>query len=170
MISLAWKERAIPLYWKILTHKGASNLTEEKAVIRPVIKLLKCQKITITADRQFHSIFRSHWLKKYQKQDVYFVFIQKKSTIIKRGKKYCKLSELKVNIGENKLFFNKKITKVLKVRTYNLLNYKKQKYRQKSVLDKWYIFSKLSSPEKSKKIQSHRMGIEAMFKDYKTGG
>ena len=37
MISLAWKKRAIPLYWKILTHKGASNLTEQKAVIRPVI-------------------------------------------------------------------------------------------------------------------------------------
>ena len=51
MISLAWKKRAIPLYWKILTHKGASNLTEQKAVIRPVIKLLKCQKITMTADR-----------------------------------------------------------------------------------------------------------------------
>ena len=39
------------MYWKILTHKGASNLTEQKAVICPVIKLLKCQKITMTADR-----------------------------------------------------------------------------------------------------------------------
>ena len=55
MISLAWKKRAIPLYWKILTHKGASNLTEQKAVIRPVIRLLKGQKIIITADREFHS-------------------------------------------------------------------------------------------------------------------
>ena len=80
MISLAWKKRAIPLYWKILTHKGASNLTEQKAVIRPVLRLLKGQKIIITADREFHSIFLSHWLKKYQKQDVYFVFRQKKST------------------------------------------------------------------------------------------
>ena len=91
-------------------------------------------------------------MKKYQKQDVYFVFIQKKLTIIKRGKKYCKLSELKVNIGETKLLFNKKITKVLKVRTYNLLNYKKHKYRQKSVVDKWYILTNLSSPKKIKKI------------------
>jgi hypothetical protein len=41
MISLAWKKRSIRLYWKILTHKGASNLTEQKAVIRPVIRLLK---------------------------------------------------------------------------------------------------------------------------------
>ena len=92
MISLAWKKRAIPLYWKILTHKGASNLIEQKAVIPPVIRLLKGQKNIITADREFHSIFLSHWLKKYQKLDVYFVFRQKKSTMIKRGEKYCKLS------------------------------------------------------------------------------
>ena len=57
MISLAWKKRGIPLYWKILTHKVASNLTEQKAVIHPVIRLLKGQKIIITVDREFHSIF-----------------------------------------------------------------------------------------------------------------
>ena len=48
--------------------------------------------------------------------------------------------------------------------------YKKPKYRQTSVVEKWYILSNLSSPEKIKKIYSQRMGIEAMFKDYKTGG
>ena len=92
MITVAWKKRALPIYWKILSHKGASNLTEQKAVIRPVIRLLKCQKIMMTADREFHSIFLSHWLKKYHKQDLYFVFRQKKTAIIKRGKKYCKVS------------------------------------------------------------------------------
>ena len=56
MISLAWKKRTIPSYWKILTHKGASNLTKQKVVIRLVIKLLKGQKIMITGDREFHSI------------------------------------------------------------------------------------------------------------------
>ncbi|MDE5123649.1 MAG: transposase, partial [Trichodesmium sp. St19_bin1] len=101
---------------------------------------------------------------------VYFVFRQKKSTMIKRGKKYFNLSELKVHVCETKLFLNKKITKILKVKTYNLLVYKKQKYRQKSLLDKWYVLSNLSSPEKIKKIYSQRIGIEAMFKDYKTGG
>ena len=39
-----------------------------------------------------------------------------------------------------------------------------------SPVDKWYILSNLSSPEKIKKIYSQKMGIEAMFKDYKTGG
>ena len=84
--------------------------------------------------------------------------------------KYCKISELKVNVGEAKLFLNQKITKILKVGTYNLLAYKKQKYRQKSVLEKWYILSNLSSARKIQKIYSQRMGIEAMFKDYKSGG
>ena len=170
MISVAWKKRALPIHWKILTHKGASNLTEQKAVIRPVIRLLKGQKIILTADREFHSIFLCHWLKKYQKKDVYFVLRQKKLTMIKRGIKYCKLSELPANVGECKLFFNQKITKILRVGTYNLLIYKKQKYRDKSVSEKWYILTNLSSPEQIKKIYSQRMGIEAMFKDYKTGG
>ena len=90
--------------------------------------------------------------------------------MIKRGKKYCKLSSLKVNVGESNLLLNQKITNFLNVKIYNLLNYKKQKYRQKSVLEKWYILTNLSSLEKLKKIYSQRMGIEAMFKDYKTGG
>ena len=33
--------------------------------------------------------------------------------MIKRGKKYCNLSELKVNVGETKLFLNQKITKIM---------------------------------------------------------
>ena len=44
MISLAWKKRAIRLYWKILTHKGASNLTEKKAfylLINLDLKIIK---------------------------------------------------------------------------------------------------------------------------------
>ncbi len=67
MISLAWKKRALPINWKILTHKGASNLTEQKAVIRPVLRLLKGQKIILTADREFHSIFLSPKVEKISK-------------------------------------------------------------------------------------------------------
>ena len=77
MISLAWKKRAIPLYWKILIHKGVSNLTEQEAVIRPVLRLLKGQKIMMTGYREFYSIFLSHWFKKYQMPDIYFVLRQK---------------------------------------------------------------------------------------------
>ena len=91
MISVPWNQRTLPIYWHILSHKGASNLTQ-KTVICPVLRLLKGQRIMRTEDREFHSIFLSHWLKKYQRPDIYFVLRQKKSTMIKRGEKYCKLS------------------------------------------------------------------------------
>ena len=81
MISVPWNKRVLPIYWHILSHKEASNLTKQKAVIPRVIRLLKSQKIMTTADRKFHSIFLCHWLKKYHKLDVYFVFRQKKSTL-----------------------------------------------------------------------------------------
>ncbi|MDE5110590.1 MAG: hypothetical protein O4753_04745 [Trichodesmium sp. St7_bin2_1] len=43
-----------------------------------------------------NTLFLQKWdaPKKYQRPDVYFVLRQKKLTMIKRGKKYCKLSEL----------------------------------------------------------------------------
>ena len=56
MISVAYNQRVLPIYWHILSHKRASNLTKQKVVIRLVIKLLKGQKIMITGDREFHSI------------------------------------------------------------------------------------------------------------------
>ena len=57
-----------------------------------------------------------------------------------------------VNADETKLLLNQKITKILNVKTYNLLNYKKHKHPQKSVLEKWDILTNLLSPEKIKKI------------------
>ena len=62
---------------------------------------------------------------------MYILFLEKKSTMIKRGKKYCNLSELKVNVGGTKLLLNQKITKILKVKTYNLLVYKKTEISSK---------------------------------------
>ena len=54
MISVAWKKKALPQDGKIFIHKGASNLTEQRAVIRTVLKLLKQHKIMLTGDREFH--------------------------------------------------------------------------------------------------------------------
>ena len=65
----------------------------------------------------------------------------------------------------------KQSNKILNVKTYNLLDYKKQKYRQKSVVEKWYVLTNLSSTGKIKKVYSQRMGIEAMFKPtFRTSG
>ena len=90
---------------------GASNLTEQKALFGPVLKLLKPHKIVLTADREFYSIFLSNCLKKDQKKRCIFCFDTKKLTMIKltmikRGIKYPLLSKLKFKFGETKLLLN----------------------------------------------------------------
>ena len=55
--------------------------------------------------------------------------------MIKRGKKYCKLSELKVNIGEAKLLLNQTISKILNVKTYTkFFKFRGKKYCKLSEL------------------------------------
>ncbi len=44
MISLIWDKRAIPLYWVLLPKRGASDLSEQKTVISPVLPRLKGYK------------------------------------------------------------------------------------------------------------------------------
>ena len=55
----------------------------------------------------------------------------------------------------------------MNVKTYNLLNYKKQKYRQKSVVEKWYILTNLSSPEKIKKYIVREWELKQCLKTIK---
>ncbi len=57
MISvLILHNHAFPIYWNILEKKGASNLKEQKALIKPVLKLLRQHHIILIGDREFHSV------------------------------------------------------------------------------------------------------------------
>ncbi len=56
MVSAIVQKRAFPLFWTLLDKQGASNLTEQQQVLRPVIRLLKRYKLIIIGEREFHSI------------------------------------------------------------------------------------------------------------------
>jgi hypothetical protein len=58
VVSVVWDKRAIPVYWQLLSKIGSSNLAEQKALLRPVLRLLKNYQIILVADREFHSIKR----------------------------------------------------------------------------------------------------------------
>ncbi len=55
------RKRALPIYWQILSKKGSSNLAEQKAFIKPVLRLLKKSKLVVIGDREFHGVELSHW-------------------------------------------------------------------------------------------------------------
>ncbi|MEM6402205.1 MAG: hypothetical protein AAF757_18575 [Cyanobacteria bacterium P01_D01_bin.116] len=53
---------------------------------------------------------------------------------------------------------------------FNLAGYWKRKYNKKVEKEPWFLLSNLDDFDEIIKTYRHRMGIEAMFKDCKTGG
>ena len=44
VIAVIYKKRALPIYWQVFQKKGSTNLAEQKALIKPVLRLLKKYK------------------------------------------------------------------------------------------------------------------------------
>jgi hypothetical protein len=173
LISLIWNRHGLPIYWKILSKKGASNLAEQKSLIRPIIKLLNKYHIIIIGDREFHSIELATWLKKEKKKGkkVDFAFRQKQGSFYHQGGgKYSQLSEIEISKGVKQIKMGLKLTKKTGFSQNNLAIYHKRKKGQSKNQEPWYILTSLNNVEEVIKIYQQRMGIEIMFKDYKKGG
>ena len=190
MISVIWHRHALPIYWNILRKRGASNLneqkahrprrgflgvrTEQEALIRPVLKLLNKYHIIIIGDREFHSIELATWLKKEKqrtKKKIDFALRQKKDTFFhKGGKTYSKLSEIEIKKGVKQIKMGIKVTKKTGFSRNNVGIYHRQNRKNQKYNEPWYILTSLGSVEEVFKTYSYRSGIEAMFKDCKTGG
>ena len=174
MISVIWRKRALPIYWIILEKKGSSNVREQIALIRPVLKLFSHYQVVILGDREFHGVELSYWLKQKNKQaknSIYFALREKNNIHLKTSKnKSEKLKNLKLVPGVKVLHKNVQITKQKGFGRFNLLTYKKRNYRHHQAEESWLIITNLDSPEQVTKLYKQRAGIEAMFRDYKTGG
>jgi hypothetical protein len=62
VVSVIWSKRAWPIYWNFLDKRGCSNLSEQQALLRPVIRMLKSYDYVIFGDREFHSVELGQWL------------------------------------------------------------------------------------------------------------
>ena len=47
VIAVIYKKRALPIYWQVFQKKGSTNLAEQKALIKPVLRLLKKYKLVV---------------------------------------------------------------------------------------------------------------------------
>jgi hypothetical protein len=168
MVSVIWKKRAFPLYWQFLEKAGSSNLNEQIAVLRPVLKLLKDYEIVIIGDREFRSVELAYWLKK---KKVYFALRLKQDAVVRKiGKSYQKLSEIGLTPGMKLFWSGINYTKQTGFGRFSLAAYWKRKYRGKAPDEGWYILTNLNKIEEVIKVYQARFGIEALFKDCKTGG
>ena len=47
IIAVIYKKRALPIYWQVFQKKSSTNLAEQKALIKPVLRLLKKYKLVV---------------------------------------------------------------------------------------------------------------------------
>jgi hypothetical protein len=168
MASAIYQKRAIPIFWIFLPKKGASNLREQQIVLRPIIKLFKTHQIVIVGDREFHSVDLAQWL---DRQGVKFVLRQKKSTTFRqKRRKFSSLSNVQVAPGQREFLSKINITHKKGFGRFNLAVYWRRKYKTKQEKFPWYLLTNLANLETAVKAYKQRFGIEAMFKDCKSGG
>lgn len=129
MASAIYQKRAFPIFWILLSKKGASGLREQQVVLRPVIKLFKTHQIVIVGDREFHSVDLAQWI---DRQGVKFVLRQKKDTTFRLGRgKFNFLSSVQVAPGKRKFFSGINITQKKVFVRFNLAVYLRNKYKNK---------------------------------------
>ncbi len=122
----------------------------------------------VVGDREFRSVELAYWLKQ---KKVYFALRQKQGNYIQRqGQDYQKLSELGLAPGMKLFLTGVNFTKKKGFGQFSLAAYWKRKYRGKSQNEGWYILTNLNTLEAAINVYQARSGIEAMFKDCKSGG
>jgi Transposase DDE domain len=166
--SLIQNKRAIPLHWMLLTKKGNSNIEEQKRLIKSILRLLKGYEVVIIGDREFGNINLANWL---SKQCCKYVLRTKSNKYIQiEQQDYQQLLSLGLTPGKSFYLAQVKFTKQLGFEQVNIAFYWSKTTKKKRENEGWYLITNLSSLKSAVKAYKKRMGIEAMFKDCKSGG
>jgi Transposase DDE domain. len=168
MLSLVWQKRSIPLYWLLLDKKGSSNICEQQALITPVLELLSDYKIILLGDREFGSVKLAYWL--CQKKVKFILRVKQGRYIQENNSDYILLSDMGLLPGKSFYLSDVKVTKQKGFGSFDIAAYWLRKYRGKEEDEGWYLLTNLGELKQSIDIFKCRSGIEAMFKDCKTGG
>lgn len=168
MVSLIWEKRSIPLYWGLLDKRGCSNIDEQKALLTPVLELLSDYEVIVLGDREFGSVKLASWLCERQ---VKFIFRVKQGRYIQEeNSDYIRLSDMGLVPGTSFYLVETKFTKQKGFGNFDIAGYWRRKYRGKQADEGWYLLTNVGSLKQSIDTFKCRSGIEAMFKDCKTGG
>ncbi len=122
----------------------------------------------VLGDREFGSVKLASWLCERQ---VKFIFRVKQGRYIQEEKSdYIRLSDMGLVPGTSFYLVETKFTKQKGFGNFDIAGYWRRKYRGKQEDEGWYLLTNVGSLKQSIDTFKCRSGIEAMFKDCKTGG
>lgn len=168
VVSLVKNKRGIPLNWMLLDKKGNSNIREQRRLLKSTLRILKGYQVIVIGDREFGNINLADWL---SKQGCQYVLRTKSNKYIQsEGDDYQQLISLGLKPGKSFYLEQVKFTKQPNMARVNIAFYWSKVTKSKSKNEGWYLINNLSSLQQTIKAYKKRMGIEAMFKDCKSGG
>jgi hypothetical protein len=168
MVSLVWERRAIPLSWSLLPKLGSSNFREQKEAISEILPLLQDYQVVVLGAREFCCVEFASWLRE---KGLSFCLRLKCSTCIETEPgKWQALKEVGLAPGVSRYFQGVRVRKTPPVKGFNVAGKWKRKYRGASRKEGWFLLSDLGSLSEAIAAYQQRMGIEEMFRDYKSGG
>lgn len=166
--SLIKNKRAIPLNWMLLNKKGNSNIAEQKRLLKSTLRLFKGYQVVIIGDREFGNINLADWL---SKQGCKYVLRTKSNKYIQQeNQDYQQLLSLGLAPGKSFYLKQVKFTKQPEMSRVNIAFYWSKSTKGKTENEGWYLINNLPNLKQTIKAYKKRMGIEAMFKDCKSGG
>lgn len=166
--SLMKNNRGIPLNWMLLDKKGNSNIAEQQRLLKSTLRLLKGYRVIVIGDREFGNINLANWL---SQQGCQYVLRTKSNKYIQsEGEDYQQLISLGLKPGKSFYLKQVKFTKQPTMARVNIAFYWSKVTQGKRKNEGWYLVNNLSSLQQTIKAYKKRMGIEAMFKDCKSGG
>jgi hypothetical protein len=141
---------------------------KQQALITPVLELLSGYSVIVLGDREFGSVKLASWL--CEKQVKFVLRVKQERYILSEGSDYNRLSELGLLPGTSFYISDVKVTQQKGFGAFDIAGYWKRKYRGKVADEGWYLLTTIGSLNESINTFKCRTGIEAMFKDCKTGG
>ena len=168
VVSLVKNKRGIPLNWMLLDKKGNSNIKEQRRLLKSTLRILKGYQVIVIGDREFGNINLADWL---SKQGCQYVLRTKSNKYIQsEGDNYQPLISFGLKPGKSFYLEQVKFTKQPNMARVNIAFYWSKVTQSKTKNEGWYLINNLSSLQQTIKAYKKRMGIEAMFKDCKSGG
>jgi hypothetical protein len=168
MVSLIWERRAIPLYWSLLPKLGNSTFESQTTNLEQVLPLFSEYKVILLGDGEFCSVDLANWLKE---KGVSFCLRLKKNLCIETEHLvWQRLDELGIVPGTSLYFQGKRVRKTRPATGFALACKWRRNYGGRKVDEAWFILTDLGSAAVAINAYKQRMGIEEMFRDFKTGG
>ena len=164
MVSLIYRNRAVPIYFQLLDKLGSSNYDEQISFLAPVLTLLKDYTIVLLGDREFCSVDLAKWLE--QRQVSMAVRLKKNEYIELSEQESTPLSELDIQPGERRWLKQVKVTKTKGFGPINVAARHKRNYGSHVTKETWYIMSNMTDMEDVLTAYSYRMGIEMCQPQY----